>query len=85
MTVEPMGAQRRPVAARQNLLEYPVTTVGSLGLWSFIAGGTQSGAECERGDNARTHARTETPTSHRMEGHEAGQTVRRKKDTRGWR
>lgn len=79
MTVEPMGAQRRPVVARQNLLEYPVTTVGSLGLWSFIAGGTQSGAERERSDNTQTH------TTHRMEGREAGRTVKRRNDTRGWR
>lgn len=89
VTVEPMGAQRRPVVARQNLLEYPVTTVGSLGLWSFIAGGTQSGADRERGVNthAHTHAgtHTETPTLHGMEGRGVGQTVKRKEDTRGWR
>lgn len=48
--------------------------MGSLGLWSFIAGGTQSGAERER--THETH--TETPTSHRMEGREAGRTGKKK-------
>lgn len=72
------GANGSPAQAsggEANLLEYPVTTVGSLGLWSFIAGGTQSGAE--RGRNMR-HTRTETPTSHGMVGREAGRTGKEK-------
>lgn len=39
-----MGAQHKPKLAGGNLLEYPVTVVGVLGLWSFIAGGILRGA-----------------------------------------
>lgn len=51
------GADRHTGGANEshylqgNLLEYPVTVVWVLGLWSFIAGGTLRGAE-------RTHTIT---------------------------
>ena len=44
---------------RGNLLEYPVTVVGVLGLWSFIAGGTLRGAGHGHGQTpTRTHTHT---------------------------
>lgn len=58
MIVEPMGAQRRPKGGGGNLLEYPVTVVGVLGLWSFIAGGTLRGA-----GHGRTHTHKRTRAS----------------------
>lgn len=48
------GANERPAQAKGgNLLLNPVTVVGVLGLWSFIAGGTVRGAG---------HGHTSTPT-----------------------
>lgn len=52
MILEPMKDQHRP-KGRGNLLLNPVTVVGVLGLWSFIAGGTVRGAG---------HGHTSTPT-----------------------
>ena len=71
-----MGAQRK----WGNLLEYPVTVVGVLGLWSFIAGGTLRGAEH---GHTHTHAHTNTRVGSRREklrgrkkGEEAGRKTR---------
>lgn len=74
MIVEPMGAQRRPKGGGGNLLEYPVTVVGVLGLWSFIAGGTLRGA-----GHGRTHTHKRTRASAHIHTHKT-HTIR----TPGW-
>lgn len=66
------GANGSPAQAKVgggNLLEYPVTVVGVLGLWSFIAGGILRGA-------GRGHVDTHTHT-HTIQtpGWEVGQRI----------
>lgn len=56
MIVKPIGAQCR---LKGNLLEYPVTVVGVLGLWSLIAGGTLGGA-----GQGHTQSHKHTPQKH---------------------
>lgn len=70
------GANGSPAQAKGeggNLLEYPVTVVGVLGLWSFIAGGTLRGAE-----DGHSHSQRHTQDAHDAQtpGREGGKGER---------